>query len=710
MKKQDNETGTRKDTGRFDPGNLLLLIYITVMVGFLLVSGLTDGKAATVEEEKGITPEEVRRGELLVVKEGGILQPATLVSQQIGMKVSGITSRVTVRQQFVNPTTEWIEAVYVFPLPDESAVDHLRLQVGERTLTGRIMEKEKAQKTHEQAKREGRKSSLLVQNRPNIFTTKVANIGPGEEVSVEIEYQQLVRYDSGVFSVRFPLVVGPRYIPGAPLAQPPEQVRISGTGWGGDTDQVPDGSQITPPVDVEGASPIPVEMDIDLAAGFALSRIDSLYHGIASEKITDGHHRIRLTGKIMADRDFVLEWQPENSQQVQAALFAEKLGNSQYMLLMLMVDEGTFAERIPREVIFILDVSGSMAGTSIIEAKAAISLALGSLEPDDRFNIITFNNSTASLYPRARPADQNHVQEAQRYVDRIRASGGTEMKPALKLALDGSHRHERMRQVIFLTDGAVGNEDELLRTIHKRLGDSRLFTVGIGSAPNSYFMTRAATMGKGTFTYIGKNEEVQQKMMELFYKLERPVLADLNLNLPASSEDIEMYPSPLPDLYGGEPLMLLVRTGWENEVLHLTGTRLGKSWQTTVDTSTYGRRDGIGALWARKKIRSRMEELALGGNGEEIRKVVVATALGHHLVSRYTSLVAVDSVVSRPAGKKAVQAAVKNHLPQGWQASAVFGGTARTASPAAFRLVLGGILLISACIVLAFRRYGWLQK
>jgi Ca-activated chloride channel family protein len=710
MKKQDSETRTRKEAGLLDPGNLLLFVYITVMLGVLLIGGLSDGYGASPEGEEGGFPEEVRRGELLVAMEGGRMQPAPLVSQEIGMRVSGILSRVMVRQQFVNPTSEWIEAIYVFPLPDESAVDHLRLQVGERTLEGRIMEKEKAKRSHEQAKKEGRKSSLLVQNRANIFTTRVANIGPGEGVSVEIEYQQLVHYDAGVFSLRFPLVVGPRYVPGAPLEQPAEQVRIGTSGWGVDTDQVPDGSEITPPVDLEGSSPIPVEMDIDLAAGFTLARIDSLYHGIATEKVADGHHRIHLTGKIMADRDFVLEWQPEKVQQVQAALFAEKLANSQYMLLMLMTGDPPQVERIPREMIFILDISGSMAGASIIEAKAAVSLALASLQPEDRFNIITFNNTTDSLYPQARPADQNHLQEAQRYVDRLRASGGTEMKPALKLALDGSHRHKRMRQVIFLTDGAVANEDELLKTIDKRLGDSRLFTVGIGSAPNSYFMTRAATMGKGSFTYIGSNSEVQQKMMQLFAKLERPVLADINLNLPASGENIETYPSPLPDLYGGEPLILLVRTGWENESLHLTGTRLGKPWRMTVDTSTYGKRDGVAALWARKKIRSRMEELALGGSAEEIRKVVVETALQHHLVSKYTSLVAVDSVVSRPAGDKVVETAVKTHLPAGWQASAVFGGTARTATAASLRLMVGGLLLIMACIVVVFRRCGWRQK
>jgi Ca-activated chloride channel family protein len=217
MKEYRNEEKKNGSNELQDPGNLLLLIYITAIVCILIAGVLMDVATATAAEESGVRPENVRRGELLVAMESGQLQPAPLMSQQVSMEISGITARVKVEQHFVNSDERWIEAVYVFPLPDESSVDHLRLRVGERLLEGQIMEKEEARKTHEKAKEEGRKSSLLVQNRPNIFTTRVANIGPGEEVIVEIEYQQTVRFADGVFSLRFPLVVGPRYIPGRPL-------------------------------------------------------------------------------------------------------------------------------------------------------------------------------------------------------------------------------------------------------------------------------------------------------------------------------------------------------------------------------------------------------------------------------------------------------------------------------------------------------------
>jgi Ca-activated chloride channel family protein len=208
-------------------------------------------------------------------------------------------------------------------------------------------------------------------------------------------------------------------------------------------------------------------------------------------------------------------------------------------------------------------------------------------------------------------------------------------------------------------------------------------------------------------------------MMNLFTKLESPVLSDLKLELAGSDLDIEGYPSPLPDLYMGEPLVLAVRTGWENVTLRLTGTSLGRPWETTVDTSTYGEREGIGALWARKKIRSQMESLALGADGEKVREEVLKTALEHHLVSKYTSLVAVDTVVSKPkqsenetglAEDAAVQVAVKTHLPHGWQAAAVFGGGSQTATPATLRMLVGVCLLAMACLVSVLLSLGRRRK
>ncbi len=621
------------------------------------------------------------------------------------VKVSGITARVEVEQQFLNSGNDWVDALYVFPLPDESSVDQLQMKIGERVITGHIKEKSIAKKIHEKASREGRKSTLLEQNRPNIFTTNVANIGPGETVVVVIEYQQTIRFTDSVFSIRFPMVVAPRYIPGKTLSEEGgDPVSFSESGWGQDTDEVPDGSKISPAVDLGATSTIPVQLTVDLAAGFPVGKIDSLYHGIKATQMSASHYAITLTGEIKADRDFVLEWRGNGTATATtAALFAETKGDDQYMLLMIMPPHVKMNNPVPREMVFILDVSGSMAGNSIVQAKAAISLALESLRPIDRFNVIFFNNRANALYPVSKPADASHIKKALERIKNVEADGGTEMKSALLIGLDGKKQYERMRQVVFLTDGAVGNEQMLLELINKRLGDSRLFTVGIGSAPNSYFMTRAANIGRGTFTYIGTSAEVSEKMGHLFEKLENPVLSDLQLNLGGNETDVEYYPYPLPDLYHGEPLYLSVRTGWENESLHLTGNQLGKLWATKIDTTTYGKREGIGALWARKKIRSQMESLALGADKNRVREVVLKTALTHHLVSKYTSLVATDSKVSRPPGKESKKTVNSTHLPSGWKNPSLFGGNPQTATPAAMFLLVGLLVALLSIILYLYQ-------
>ncbi|BHH85690.1 marine proteobacterial sortase target protein [Desulforhopalus sp. 52FAK] len=689
-----------KDQASWDPGNVLLLVYPIVIVCLMLAGLLVEAKGAEITEAvRGDEP--VREGSLLFQGAGGQAIAAPKLSQNVHIDISGIIARVTVAQKFVNPGKEWMEATYVFPLPDESMVDHMSLVVGERRITGKIMEKEEAVKTYTAAKKEGKKSSLLLQERANVFTTKVANIGPGEEILVEIEYQQRVLLDSGLYSLRFPMVVGPRYVPGTTNMVNTVRNEDALSGKQGKTvlGKVSEWLEVSSSVCSGGGSDIDVQLTVDLIPGFATGEIVSPYHGVDQQVIEDGRHLIRFTGEVLADRDFVLQWKPAVQTELVTSVFAETIGENQYTSLMLMPPQRKIDANLPREVVFVLDISGSMAGTSILQAKAAISLALKRLQSSDRFNVIVFNNSATSLFTTSRPADAVNIQQSLSFVDGLKADGGTEMRDALLLALDGSFRHELLRQVIFLTDGSVANESELFNLINTRLGDSRLFTVGIGSAPNSYFMSRAATMGRGTFTYVGKQDEVKQKMGELFTKIENPAITNLKISIDKPGVDVEVYPSPLPDLYYGEPLVVAMRSGWENLELKLTGTSAGKTWATTVDTTVFGERNGVATFWARKKIRSLMECLALGGSKEEIRKEVVETALQHHLMSKYTSLVAVDERVVRPDAEQLKERAVKNHLPKGWQASAIYGGGSQTATPSALLLFIGSVLLLLSLLL-----------
>ena len=362
--------------------------------------------------------------------------------------------------------------------------------------------------------------------------------------------------------------------------------------------------------------------------------------------------------------------------------------------------------RLPREVIYVLDTSGSMAGASIRQAREALTLALSRLSPADRFNVIEFNSYAQALFTEPQPADADAVRQAVRWVERLEARGGTEMAAALKLALRGDEASARVRQVIFLTDGAVGNEDELFRLIQERLGDARLFTVGIGSAPNSHFMTKAAQLGRGTFTYIGRIEEVKTKMDELFGKLETPVLKGLEVKWPVASR-ADSWPARIPDLYAGEPLVVTAALEkLEGEVV-LSGERDGERWQARVSLAQASAGASVGSLWARKKVASLVDRLRDGAAEDEIRAQVVELATAHRLVTKYTSFVAVDRTPARPAADPLKLGAVPTLLPEGWEYDKVFGELPRGATDSRFALLTGALaLLLAASMLFARRRFA----
>src|SRR5262245_11995672 len=469
------------------------------------------------------------------------LVPAPTLKTDVSIVVTGIVARATVRQEFTNPSGAWAEGIYVFPLPEDAAVDHLRMKVGDRLIEGVIQERAAAKAQYEQAKQEGRRAGLVEQERPNIFTTSVANIAPGAAITIEIEYQQTVRYDAGQFSLRFPMVVGPRYIPGEPVSGP-----STGIGWAPDTDQVPDAARITPPVEHPSRGPLnPVSLTVELDPGAPLARLTASYHAIQTTPLTDGRYRVELAqGPVPADRDFELAWRPNVEATPIATLFTQQKGAETFAVLMV-TPPGANAPggpRLPREAIFVIDNSGSMHGASIDQAKAALKMALDRLRPVDTFNVIRFNHTTDAVFPTAQPATAQNLAAASRYIGRLHADGGTEMLPALQPPLYGRAHTGRLRQVISLTDGAVGNEAQLVAAIHERLGDSRLFTIGIGSAPNSHFMREAARLGRGTFTYIGSINEVKEKMVSLFAKLESPALTDVEIELGGA----EIVPEKVP--------------------------------------------------------------------------------------------------------------------------------------------------------------------
>ncbi len=659
------------------------------------------------QPDQTISLNEVKGGRLLFkTNQPGRFLPAPTLKTDVRISVTGLIARATVSQEFLNPSLEkdaWAEGIYVFPLPETAAVDHLRMKVGERIIEGQIKEKAEAKKVYEQAKQEGRRASLVEQERPNIFTTSVANIGPGERITVEIEYQETIRYDQGAFSLRFPMVVGPRYIPGAPVVmedQPP------GNGWSLDTDRVPDASRITLPVQHPNAGSInPLSLNIDLAPGFPLGKLESPYHQILTIAEPDGRQHITLReDTVPADRDFVLTWKPTVGQAPTLSVFREQRGDEHYAFLMAMPPIGSdqAPTTVARETIFVIDTSGSMSGTSIEQAKAALLLALNRLTAQDRFNVIQFNSVTHVLFSQAQPVKPDTLRKAVHYVEQLRANGGTEILPALKMALKGSAPASHLRQVIFLTDGQVGNEDELFEIIRTNLGTSRLFTIGIGSAPNSHFMRKAAEFGRGTFTHIGSTSEVKAQMDAIFRKLERPALTDLRIE--GLDGQVEMFPARIPDLYEGEPIVAVLKGTSLPETVTIHGMIGSIPWTTSIMLKHRDSREGLSVYWARQKIAALMDQQRYGQDEAATRQAVLDVALAHHLVSKYTSLVAVDVTPVRPADKPLQSHAMKTNLPNGQDYQAIFG-LPQTATSGQLQMLLGLATLLAAWLMWSVRGY-----
>jgi Ca-activated chloride channel family protein len=640
-------------------------------------------------------PADVQSGTLLLKMQAGLVT-ATRTNTDVTMNISGLVARVAVRQEFRNEGADWVEGIYVFPLPDKAAVDRMRLHIGERYIEGEIREKEKARKDYERARNEGRKASLVEQQRPNLFTTAVANIAPGERVVVEIEYLEDLRYDNGNFGIRFPMTLTPRYIPGSAL---PDR---KGSGWSPDTTRVNDASLITPP-QVTASRDHRVTLRASIDAGMPLQIVASRYHPVDIAEDESGYTVSLANDAVPMDHDFELLWRPVPSAVPRAMVFRERIADQPHYLLMVVPPDAAkdVPPSMPRELIFIVDTSGSMHGVSIAQAKKALGRAFDGLRANDRFNIIEFNSETRALYHQSVAADAANIAHARKFVRGLEANGGTEMRPALQLALDSATAEPYLRQIVFITDGSVGNEDELYAMIEARLGDARLFTVGIGSAPNSWFMRKAAELGRGAFVVIGALHEVGEKMDHLFDKLGHPQVTNINVSWPGGTT-VESYPQVVPDLYLGEPVVLRAKAAvpfLPGSAVRISGDSTAGAWTRELPLESVKDSPGIGALWARAKIAALHDEKRRGADAALTRKAIIDTAITHHLVSKYTSLVAVDKTPARSPGDPLAREQVPDLLPYGQSMNAIFGFPA-TATDAAVLQRRGLLLLFAAALLL----------
>src|SRR6202163_4593554 len=426
--------------------------------------------------------------------------PAPVLGSTVEVKVTGIIARAKVTQIFKNVSTEWVEGIYIFPLPGDAAVDSLRMKVGNRTIRGVVQEKNEARQTYEAAKQNGVKASLVEQQLADVFTTTVANVGPGETVEVTIELQQVVKWELGRFSLRFPMVV----------AQHPHARKESGP-------------LVLPERLTPGAPTVnPFAFHADLYPGLALAKLESPSHAITVEQGKDFHYAVDLAkGVEPADSDVILEWTPAVGREPRAVYYSEEVGGERYSLLMVMPPDSAdaVASRLPRETIFIIDDSGSMSGAKLEQARQALLLGLSRLQPLDWFNVIRFSTTASSVFPKSVPASPAAVAEARRWVAGIEIEGGTRMLPAMEIALRNPPPAGLVPQVIFATDGQLEDEPQVVKFLGANLGDRRLFPVAIGPEPNAHLLGQLAAMGRGSFTALTDTGKVAAAMGELFSKL-----------------------------------------------------------------------------------------------------------------------------------------------------------------------------------------------
>jgi len=666
---------------------LLLQGALTMLVGFAaLFVDLQPVWPANGPYANITRPGDARAGSLLLKTDGDAYTDALRLGIDVDLTVSGPTVRARITQIFRNPTQDWVEATYVYPLPEGGAVDTLKMVIGDRVVVGDIRERQQARLLYEQARQQGHKAALTEQQRPNIFTNSVANIGPGETVLVQIEYQEPVQQSGNEFSLRVPLVVGPRYNP-APVVQSVD-FRPDGSGWGAtSSDPVPDRDRISPPVlDPAQNAPInPTAITVHLQAGFPLGEVKSHHHAVKIESPDASTRTITLAeGLVPADRDFELTWKPAAEKAPSVGLFREHVGSADYLLAFVTPPSVGEAEQkpLPREVIFVIDNSGSMGGTSIIQAKASLIYALGRLQAGDRFNVIRFDHTMDVLFPSPVAADAEHLANARSFVSALQAAGGTEMVPAMRAALTDTAGDDasRVRQVVFLTDGAIGNEQQLFDTLTAMRGRSRVFMVGIGSAPNTFLMTRAAELGRGAFTQIGSVEQVEERMRGLFAKLENPAVTALSAKFSDAAADVT--PAAIPDLYRDEPLVLASKLDKLTGSVEIKGRIGDRPWSVTLPLASAAEGRGLSKLWARRKITDAEVARSLRQIApDDADKTILALALEHQLVTRLTSLVAIDKTPSRPDGEPLKLTELPLNLPAGWDFAKVFGERPQPPSP-----------------------------
>ncbi len=602
---------------------------------------------------------------------GGPEVPFALVHTSVRAQVSGDVARVEVTQYYANPSPDRLEAIYTFPLPPNAAVTDMLFRIGNRVVLSEVHRREEARRTYEAARAEGKTAALTEQERPNVFTQSVANIPPGATVAVVLRYVHEVPLDDGRYLFHFPTTIGPRYVPGAPLSE------SSGPGFSPDTDRVPDASRVTPPVVAPGApAPHDVDIVVRLVPGDAFEDVAATSHRVETGLDEGGARVVALAqDDCRPDKDFALTWRAAGTAPGAHALVQRERGGD-YLLLFLQPPAQVAAAQVrPKELVFLLDKSGSMSGPPMERAKALVARALKASGPDDTFQIIAFDGAAQSMTQGSLPATPANVARGLAWLEQLSGGGGTEMLRGIEAALAQPADPRRLRMVVFCTDGFIGNEAEIIQAVARLRGPARVFGFGIGGSVNRYLVEGVARAGRGAAEIVDLKESPEAAVQRLFRRLDRPVLTELEASF-EGAEVKDLLPDRLPDLFAGQPLVLAGRL--EGAAPHhvLLRGRLGQEpWSARIPVTAGPASGGApvaGTLWARRRIDALLDASPVAPDPEVVEQVV-ATALRFRLVTRYTSLVAVERELRVDPSLRLRQAVVPGLLPEEVSHEGIFG-------------------------------------
>lgn len=620
-----------------------------------------------------ISAQEITKGSLYAVDKSGVeLGEVPLKNTKVTADISGFLARVKVIQEFENNANQPIEAVYTFPLPNDAAVDDMTMNIGGRIIRGKIMKREDAKQIYETAKNEGKTASLLDQERPNIFTQSVANIMPTEKITIEISYVETLKFEDGSYEFVFPMTIGPRYIPGNPTGK-------NGGGFAADTNRVPDASKITP-MPSRGHAGHDISIEINLDAGVPIQEIRSDSHQINTQNFSPNTAKVNLmTGKTIPNKDFIFRYDITGGKMQDAILTHRDAGKGGFFTMMLSPPERMTAENTaPKEIVFVLDTSGSMSGFPIEKAKESMKMALDGLYPNDRFNLITFAGDTHVLFDKPVPATKLNLAKAQAFLASRRGGGGTEMMKAIQTALAPSDSQEHLRIVCFMTDGYIGNEGEILTEIQKH-PNARVFSFGIGSSVNRFLLDKMSEEGLGEAEYVSLTDDGTKAAKRFHERIRNPYLTDISIDW-NNLEVADVYPAKrIPDLYGAKPVVIYGR--YKNAgsgTIKLKGKVGGQIYERDIAVNfpeNEKSNDVLATLWARARIDDLTSKDYNGvqqRSGGEIQETITNIGLEYRLMTQFTSFVAVEETVVNQTGNS-LKVEVPVEMPEGVSREGIFG-------------------------------------